>query len=216
MTLAMLGAWYSMAYDMQPFTNVFNGISPPNAFEIFGVSIDPYSSTCYLIAFGTLALLTVLVKLALSSKLGTIIHAIRDDAERVRFLGYSVSLYQTVVFTASGFIAALAGMLWVVVVQYVSPTSLEIVFSIQMVIWAAIGGRLSLLGSIIGAILINGAQSYVGDAFQSVWFLFLGGIFVLVVVFLPSGLAGLLERLLRHVSVGRHVTTNDALVKKTG
>lgn len=193
MTLAMLGAWYNMAYDMQPFTAGFNGISPPNAFEAFGVAVDPYSSMIYWVTLGVLAALTLGTKALLESKFGTIIQAIRDDPERARFLGYNVAFYQVVAFTISGLIAALAGIVWVMIVQYVSPTSLEIFFSITMVIWAAVGGRLSLFGAIFGAIFINTIQSYVGDEFQAAWFVILGTIFIVVVRFLPKGLAGLFE-----------------------
>ena len=193
MTLAMLGAWYNMAYDMQPFTAGFNGISPPNAFQAFGVEVDPYSSMIYWVSLGVLAALTVATKLLLQSKFGTIIQAIRDDAERARFLGYNVAFYQVVVFALGGLIAALGGMVWVIIVQYVSPTALEIFFSITIVIWAAVGGRMSLFGAIFGAIFINAAQSYVGDEFQATWFIILGTIFIVVVRFLPKGLAGLFE-----------------------
>ncbi len=193
MTLAMLGAWYSMAYDMQPFTAGFNGISPPSSFVAFGVEADPYSNMIYWITLGVLAFVTLATKAILQSKFGTIVQAIRDDAERVRFLGYNVALYQVVVFALSGLIAALAGIVWVMIVQYVSPTSLDIFFSITMVIWAAVGGRMSLFGAIFGAILINAAQSYVGDEFQATWLIILGTVFILVVRFLPKGLAGLFE-----------------------
>jgi len=106
MTLAMLAAWYSVVYDMQPFTAGFNGISPPNAFEIFGVSIDPYSATAYWICVAFLIILTLGTKFLLGTKFGLIVQAMRDDPERARFLGYSVAYYQTVLFTLSGFIAA--------------------------------------------------------------------------------------------------------------
>ena len=196
MTLAMLAAWYSMAYDMQPFTAGFNGISPPMPFEFWGVPIDPYGATAYWICIAFLASLTIAAKILLQSKFGMIVQAIRDDAERVRFLGYNVAYYQVVVFTLSGFIAACAGLCWVMVVQYVSPTSLELSLSVSAVVWAAVGGRMSLLGAIIGAFLVNGIQSYLGDELQQVWMIVLGMIFVAVVIFLPRGLVGFVERVL--------------------
>ena len=196
MTLAMLAAWYSMAYDMQPFTAGFNGISPPNFFEFWGVPIDPYSPTAYWICIAFLAALTIATKFLMQSKFGMIVQAIRDDAERARFLGYNVALYQVVVFTMSGFIAACGGLCWVMVVQYVSPTALELSLSVSAVIWAAVGGRMSLLGAIIGAFLINGIQSYLGDELQQVWMIALGCVFIAVVIFLPRGLVGFVERVL--------------------
>ncbi len=196
MTLAMLAAWYAVVYDMQPFTAGFNGISPPSPFEIFGTQIDPYSSTAYWICLGFLAFLTLGTKFLLHTKFGLIVQAMRDDPERARFLGYNVAYYQTVLFTLSGFIAACAGILYVMIVQYVSPTSMEITLSISMVIWAAVGGRTSLLGAILGAFLINLGQSYAGDEFQQLWLIILGAVFIAVVLFLPKGLTGLFETIL--------------------
>jgi urea transport system permease protein len=206
MTLAMLAAWYSVVYDMQPFTAGFNGISPPLPFEIFGIQIDPYSTTAYWICVAFLIILTLSSKFILGTKFGLIVQAMRDDPERARFLGYSVAYYQTVLFTISGFIAACAGLLWVMVTQYVSPTSMEIMLSISMVIWAAVGGRTSLLGAIIGAFLINVGQSYAGDAFQTYWLIFLGLAFVAVVLFLPKGLTGLFELILDKLSASKNET----------
>ena len=202
MTLAMLAAWYAMAYDMQPFTAGFNGISPPLPLEIFGTLIDPYSATAYWICVGFLAGLTMLAKLLMQSRFGTVVQAIRDDPERARFLGYNVALYQSVLFSISGFIAAAAGICWVMVVQYVSPTALELSLSLSAVVWAAVGGRLSLLGGIIGAFMVNSAQSYLGDELQDVWVIFLGTVFIVIVLLLPKGIIGLVETVLGRLSRG--------------
>jgi len=214
MTLAMLAAWYSMAYDMQPFTAGFNGISPPMPFEFWGASIDPYGAPAYWICIAFLAALTIAAKLLMQSKFGMIVQAIRDDAERARFLGYNVAYYQVVIFTLSGFIAACGGLCWVMVVQYVSPTSLELSLSVSAVIWAAVGGRMSLLGAIIGAFLVNGIQSYLGDELQQVWMITLGAIFIAVVLFLPRGLVGFVERALENVKINRKPTQAGASVEE--
>jgi urea transport system permease protein len=207
-TLAMLSAWYSMAFDMQPYTAGFNGISPPNPLQLAGYSIDPYSATAYWIALVCLTALTLGLKALLHSKFGLIIQAVREDPERARFLGYSVAAYQVSVFTLSGFVAAVAGVLWVMIVQYVSPTALEVSFSVTMVIWAAVGGRMSLIGAIIGAFVVNGMQSYLGDELLYGFLLVLGGLFIVIVRFLPSGLAGLLESLLGRF--GKRDAASDA------
>ncbi len=203
MTIAMLAAWYSMAYDMQPFTAGFNGISPPLPFSLGEFSFDPYGVPAYLVCVGFLAALTLGAKFLMHTKFGLIVQAIRDDAERARMLGYNVAAYQVTLFAISGFIAACAGLCWVMIVQYVSPTALEITLSIAMVVWAAVGGRLSLLGAIVGAFLVNGTQSYLGDELQQVWLLVLGAIFIAVVLLLPKGLAGLLELCLERLSSGK-------------
>lgn len=213
MSLAMLAAWYAMATDMQPFTAGFNGISPPMPLQIFGTMIDPYSPTAYWICVGFLAALTMMAKLLMQSRFGTVVQAIRDDPERARFLGYNVALYQTVLFSISGFIAALAGMCWVLVVQYVSPTALELSLSLSAVVWAAVGGRLSLIGAVIGAFLVNSAQSYLGDALQDVWTIFLGTMFVVIVLLLPTGIIGLVESVLGRLTdqkVPDHIPTDQS------
>lgn len=202
MTLAMLAAWYAMAYDMQPFTAGFNGISPPLPFQFAGVSVDPYSGMAYWICVAFLAALTLVTKLLMQSKFGMVVQAIRDDAERARFLGYNVAYYQVIVFTMSGFIAACAGLCWVMVVQYVSPTSLELTLSVSAVIWAAVGGRMSLMGAIIGAFLVNGAQSYLGDELLDVWMIILGAMFIGVVLVLPRGLIGIVESVMGMIGGG--------------
>ena len=193
MMLAMLSAFYTLFVDLQPYTNGVNGITPPAPLVIFGQAIDPYSPIAYWISTGALTIMTLGSKVMLQSRFGLVMQAIRSDPERVRFLGYSVASYETVIFTLSGLIAAVAGCVFVMLVQYVSPAQLDVFFSVSIVIWAGIGGRMSLLGSIAGAFLINGAQTYAGDQFLNTWLLILGGFFVLVVRFLPGGLAGFLE-----------------------
>ncbi|WP_428031931.1 urea ABC transporter permease subunit UrtC [Ancylobacter sp.] len=194
MTLAMLSAFYTIILDRQPYTGGVNGLTPPAAFQFGDIEIDPYSPTAYWVVFGLLMGATFLTKLITQSSFGLVTQAIRDDAERVRFLGYSVAGYETVIYTISGLIAAVAGCCWVMLVQYVSPAQMDVSFSLSIVIWAAIGGRHSLLGSILGAFIIQGAQSYLGDTFLATWLLILGGFFIVVVRFLPNGLASLVEK----------------------
>jgi urea transport system permease protein len=196
MTLAMLSACYTIILDMQPYTNGVNGITPPGAFRIGEYSFDPYSPQTYWTVFALLALATVAAKLMTLSRFGLVVQAVRGDAERVRFLGYNVAGYETAIYSIAGLIAAIAGCCWVALTQYVSPAQFDTTLSLSMVIWAAVGGRLSLMGSIIGAFIIMGAQSYLGDAFLATWLLVLGGFFILVVRFLPKGLIGVVESVL--------------------
>lgn len=196
MTLAMLSAVYTIFIDLQPYTNGVNGITPPSPLTIGEFVIDPYSTTSFWTVYVVLLLTTVGAKLLTQSKFGLIVQAQKNDAERVRFLGYNVAVYETLIYTISGFIAALAGCCFGLLTQYVSPGQFDVSFSISMVIWAAIGGRGSLLWAILGAFLVQGAQSYLGDEFLNTWILMLGFFFILVVRFLPGGLAGLVETIL--------------------
>ncbi len=203
MTLAMLSAFATLFVDMQPYTNGANGITPPAHLMLLGAEVDPYAPEGYWIVFVLLLLTTFGAKYLTQSKFGLVTQALRGDPERVRFLGYNVALYETVIYAISGLIAAIAGCCFVMLVQYVSPAQLDTNFSIGMVIWAGIGGRYSLIGSMIGAILIQGGQSYLGDQFLNTWLLLLGGFFIVVVRFLPKGLAGLLESVLGSLRAGR-------------
>ena len=205
MTLAMLSALYTLFIDMQPYTNGANGITPPAHLQVFGLEVDPYAPAGYWVVFAMLLLTTFGAKFLTQSKFGLVTQALRGDPERVRFLGYNVALYETVIYALSGFIAAIAGCCFVMLVQYVSPAQLDTNFSIGMVIWAGIGGRYSLIGSMLGAILIQGGQSYLGDQFLNTWLLLLGGFFIVVVRFLPKGLAGLLESVLGILGTRRRV-----------
>ncbi len=200
MTLAMLMALYTLIVEMQPYTNGINGITPPAPLKIFGADIDPYNVVSYWIVYGFLLLTTVGGKLLTQSKFGLVTQSLRSDPERVRFLGYNVASYETMIYALSGLIAAIAGCCSVMLVQYVSPAQLDVNFSIGMVIWAGIGGRFSLIGSMLGAFIIQGGQSYLGDQFLATWLLILGAFFILVVRFLPKGLAGLLEQALGALS----------------
>lgn len=203
MTLAMLSAIGLLVLDIQPYTNGANGITPPNALVFAGHTIDPYSITAYLIVAGALVILAALSKALLSGKFGLVTHAIRTDAERTRFLGYNVFLYQTLLFGIAGLISSIAGCLFVMLEQYVSPAQLGVPFSVGMVIWAGVGGRASLLWAMLGALLINAGQTVAGDTLLNTWLLCLGIFFILVVRFLPSGLAGVAEWLIGLLPRGR-------------
>jgi urea transport system permease protein len=128
-----------------------------------------------------------------NSRAGLVQQAIRDDQNRAKYLGFDVSAYQIFFFCVSALIAGFAGLLYVITSEFVSPTFMDLTFSISMVIWAAVGGRASLLGACIGAIMINvfGAVVSESEIFVEAWQAILGLIFVLVVLFLPRGVAGL-------------------------
>jgi urea transport system permease protein len=202
MTLAMLSAIYTVFIDLQYLTNGVNGISPPQPLKLGSLVVDPYSTTSFWLVYAVLLVCTVAAKLITLSKFGLIVRAQNNDAERVRFLGYNVAVYETLIYTISGLMAAMAGCCFAYLTQYVSPSQFDVSFSISIVIWAAIGGRGSLLWAILGAFIVQGAQSYLGDEFLNTWILILGFFFILVVRFLPSGLAGLVETLLGRLVSG--------------
>ncbi|WP_299315760.1 urea ABC transporter permease subunit UrtC [uncultured Halomonas sp.] len=139
-----------------------------------------------------LALGYVVCRAIVGSKLGRVCVATRDAEARTRFLGYRVERFQLFVFVVSAMLAGLAGALYVPQVGIINPSEFSPLFSIEIVLWVALGGRATLYGAVIGAILVNYAKTYFTGAMPDAWLFALGGLFVLVTVFLPRGVAGLL------------------------
>jgi len=127
-----------------------------------------------------------------ASRAGRVLRAIRDAESRTRFLGYPVESYKLWVFVFSAAIAGAAGALYVPQVGIINPSEFAPINSIEVVIWVAVGGRGTLYGSAAGAVLVNYAKTYLTGAFPEIWLYVLGAMFVLVTVFLPRGLAGLI------------------------
>ena len=190
--LAMMLLVRLVMVDAQPLTNGFNGLTDLGNLMLGSVEFDPYDVGTYYVVAGALALVLVLARLLVETRAGLILQAIRDDQNRVRYLGFDVPAYQVFFFTVSATIAGLAGMLYVVVAQFASPTFMDLSFSITMVVWAAVGGRASLLGACIGAILINVIEAKVSETegLVQAWRAVIGLTFVLAVLFLPRGIAG--------------------------
>ncbi len=147
----------------------------------------------YVASVFCLGLSYLICRFIVTSKLGRLLPAIRDSESRVRFLGYSVTHSKLFVFAVSGVIAGLAGALYVPQVGIINPSEFSPANSIEVAIWVAVGGRGTLFGAIPGAVLVNGAKSYLTGAAPEVWLFFLGGLFILVTLFLPRGIAGLLQ-----------------------
>ena len=123
-------------------------------------------------------------------RFGDALIAIRDDEPRLRFTGYNPTAYKTVVFAVAGALAGISGALYTVQSGIVSPQYMAVPFSIEMVIWVAVGGRGTLIGAVLGAVLINYAKSLVSEALPETWLFIQGGLFLLVVTALPDGLVG--------------------------
>jgi len=139
-----------------------------------------------------LALGYIASRALVESRAGRVIRAIRDAESRVRFLGYRVESYKLWVFVFSAILAGIAGALYVPQVGIINPSEFAPINSIEIVIWVAVGGRGTLFGAVIGALLVNYAKTYLTGAFPEVWLYALGTLFILVTVLLPRGLVGLL------------------------
>jgi urea transport system permease protein len=197
-TLALVLLVRLVVIDAQPITNGFNGLTDLGWFKVGGFEFDPYIVPTYYFVAVALCLVLAGARLLIETRAGLILQAIRDDQNRARYLGFDVPLYQTFFFAVSAGIAGLAGMFYVVVSEFASPTFMDLTFSITMVVWAAVGGRSSILGACIGAIVINMISATVSETqgFAEAWKVIIGLIFVLVVLYLPRGFAGLAHDML--------------------
>jgi urea transport system permease protein len=142
-----------------------------------------------------LLLVYVMCRWLTSTKFGLIQRAIRDSENRVLFSGYATANFKLFVFTLSAIICGLGGALYVPQVGIINPSEMAPDKSLEAVVWCAVGGRGNLLGPILGAISVNALKSYATRAFAEQWLYFLGGLFVLVTLFMPKGLVGLPEQL---------------------
>jgi urea transport system permease protein len=125
------------------------------------------------------------------TKFGKVQRAIRDSENRVLFSGYAAANFKLFVFVVAGMIAGLAGALYVPQVGIINPSQMEPAKSLEAVVWVAVGGRATLLGPVLGAVVVNALKSWASQAYPAYWPIFLGGMFVLVVLFMPKGLVGI-------------------------
>ena len=129
------------------------------------------------------------------SRLGKVLVAIRDREDRVRFSGYDPAMFKAFIFAVAALFSSVGGAMFTLQVGLASPSLVGIVPSVEMVIYAAVGGRLSLVGAVYGAVLVGSAKTFFSENFVEYWMYFIGLLFVVIVMFLPDGLAGLLDKL---------------------
>jgi len=191
LTQALVIIMTTLFIGQQQYTGGTNGITGFST--IFGHPLRDQSTktVLYLITVVVLIAVFIVCKRLVGSRSGRVLRAVRDAENRARFIGYNPSSYQLFVFSVSAGIAGLAGMLFVLHVGIISPTTMGIVPSIEIVLWVALGGRGTLIGAVIGAIAVNAAKSGLSESYPDSWLFFLGALFVIVVVFMPRGLVGL-------------------------
>ncbi len=162
--------------------------------DIFGFDLHSDRTRVALVLASVVALAVsyLACRAIVESRAGRVLHAIRDAESRTRFLGYPVESFKLWVFAFSALIAGVAGALYVPQIGIINPSEFAPINSIEVVIWVAVGGRGTLYGAIIGAIVVNYAKTYLTGAFPEVWLYVLGALFVLVTLFLPRGVVGLL------------------------
>lgn len=188
--------------NQQKLINGTNGITEMKT--IFGhpLAEEDTQLALYLLTVAVLMIVFLISYIITQSRFGKIMVAIRDDETRVRFVGYDPVLVKTVVFAFSAGISGIAGALFVPQVGIISPQQLGIVASIEIVIWVAVGGRGTLTGAVLGAILVNVGKSTISTKYPDIWQFIMGGLFITVVVLTPKGIIGtatsLLDRFKKH------------------
>jgi len=168
----------------------------------------------YFLAGGALLLVVLLVRQLMNSRFGELLVAVRDQEERVRFLGYDPAMVKSFAYAVAAFAAGLAGALFVPIVGIISPSAIGIAPSIAFLIGVAIGGRATLLGPVLGAIGVAWAQTAFSEAYPSQWTYLQGILFIVVVGFLPGGLASLFV-MRRRRAKGQEPTTTTTTTMTT-
>ena len=165
--------------------------------DILGFSLqgDGTRVALFLASALALALGYLVSRYIVDSKFGRVVVAVRDAEDRARFVGYRVEHYKLWIFTFSAVLAGIAGALYVPQVGIINPGEFSPLNSIELAIWVAVGGRGTLYGAVVGALLVNYAKTYFTGALPDAWLFALGGLFVVVTLFLPRGLVGLVGRL---------------------
>ncbi len=165
--------------------------------EILGFSLqqDATRVGLFVITALMLAIGYLVSRFIVTSKLGRVVVAVRDAEDRARFIGYKVESFKLWVFVFSAVLAGIAGALYVPQVGIINPGEFSPLNSIELVVWVAVGGRGLLYGAVLGAILVNFSKTYLTAALPEVWLFALGALFIIVTVFLPKGIVGLLQQM---------------------
>ena len=175
----------------QGLTGGVNGITDLRTLKGWDIRSDEAKLILYFVSAVLLIGCILIARFIIASKLGRLLLAMRDKEERVRFSGYDVASFKIFVFCVGAAFAGIGGAMFTLQVGFMSPSFVGIVPSIEMVIFAAVGGRLSLLGAVYGALLVNFGKTYFSESFPELWLYLMGGLFIVVVMYFPNGLAGL-------------------------
>lgn len=194
-TLALALTFTVLIVGQQGSTGGANGITDFHALLGWQFSDDATMRAVYFVEVAMLFAAMLLVTWMVRSRLGKVLIAIRDREDRARFSGYDTARVKAFVFTVAAVLSAVGGAIYTIQAGLIAPSIVGVTASVEMVIYAAVGGRLSVPGAVLGALLIGFLKSWLSDSFPEIWLYFLGAVFILVVVALPDGLAGLMLRL---------------------
>ncbi|MCK4206632.1 urea ABC transporter permease subunit UrtC [Brucella pituitosa] len=193
-----------------------NGLTDFKDILGFNIQADGTRASLFAVSAIVLAMALVFSSAVVKSKFGKVLVSVRDAESRTRFLGYRPENYKLFIFTVSAMMAAVAGALYVPQVGIINPGEFAPANSIEVVIWTAVGGRATLVGPVIGAVLVNFGKSVFTTAFPEMWLFVLGALFVAVTLFLPKGIVGtfrsfMVSRQSAKASVGNDTTVQAKL-----
>ncbi len=192
-TLALASILTIVIIGQQGYTGGVNGIT--NLPTFMGYNVQSATAVRVLYYAGALLLLGVVLlgRFIVRSRLGKVLVAIRDREDRIRFSGYDPAMFKAFVFAVAAMCSAIGGALFTLQVGFASPSICGIVPSVEMVIYAAVGGRLSMVGAVYGALVVGAGKSYLSEHFVGFWLYLIGALFIVIPMYLPKGLAGLLQ-----------------------
>lgn len=175
----------------QGYTGGVNGITDLKTLHGWDIRTDNAKYILYFVNVALIILAILSCRWIISSKLGLLLLAMRDKEDRVRFSGYDVANFKIFVFCLAAMLSAIGGAMFTLQVGFMSPSFVGIVPSIEMVIFAAVGGRMSLEGAVYGTLLVNFGKTFFSESFPDLWLFLMAGLFIAVVLVFPNGLAGL-------------------------
>ncbi|HSC69103.1 MAG TPA: urea ABC transporter permease subunit UrtC [Cellvibrio sp.] len=190
-TQALAAILTILIIGQQGYTGGVNGMTDLRTLHGWDIRTDNAKYVFYFVCVFMLFVCLLIAQFIRKSKLGRLLVAMRDKEDRVRFSGYDVSNFKIFVFCIGAIFAAIGGAMFTLQVGFMSPTLVGIVPSIEMVIFCAVGGRLSIIGAVYGALVVNFAKTSFSESFPELWLFAMGGLFIAVVMAFPNGLAGL-------------------------
>ena len=194
-TLALAAIMAIVIIGQQGYTGGINGLTDFRTFAGLPLDGDAPRRVLYYLTVALLLASLLVGRWIIGSRLGKVLVAIRDREDRVRFSGYDPALFKAFIFAVAAVITAIGGALYALQEGLASPSLMGIVASVEMVIYAAVGGRLSVIGAVYGTLLVLMARTFFSENFVEYWLYFIGALFIGVVMFLPTGLAGVTERI---------------------
>jgi len=215
LTQATTIIFFNFFNGQQQYINGTNGLTDFKTIFGYDINAPETQRVFYILTVVFLGLSYALCRWLTTGRFGRLLIALRDDENRARFSGYDPTGFKVLVFAISAVLAGIGGALFTPQTGIISPKAMDIGLSIEMVIWVAVGGRATLVGGLIGAVLVNFTKSILSEQFPEIWLFFQGAMFLIVVMVLPDGLVGWFRttgvELFKKIFKGRPTVTYPSL-----